>query len=234
MMPYLTEKIPNIKYVIVGSPQSKKNEILNNINFLDKLSENEVIQFYNLIEVLAHSSKIGESFGYTIAESMAAGKPVVVNSTPLVDNAQIELVDNGITGFVANTPKDYANALIFLLKNKDKSKEMGQAGYEKVKKCYDARKLTKILEKLYIDILKEKQFEIESSIVKRYEKIEYFPSKDEIDNFEREYEKRLENCFGKMDLFYKLEVLSYKSFITEPKILSYSKEIIDIFKGVAR
>ena len=38
----------------------------------------EQIQFLNQISVFAHSSQIGESFGNTIAESMAAGLATII------------------------------------------------------------------------------------------------------------------------------------------------------------
>ena len=42
-------------------------------------------------DIAIHASAWGESFGYTIAEAMMAGKPVITRSTPWGDNAQVEL-----------------------------------------------------------------------------------------------------------------------------------------------
>ena len=225
MIPHLLKNIPNVRYIIVGTPESKKQKMVKNVIYLENLSEDDLIEFYNSIDVLAHSSKIGESFGCTIAESMAAKKPVVVNSTPLADNAQIELVDNGITGFIANSPKEYAEAISFLLKNEHKRYEMGLAGYEKAKREYDAKKSTTILEKIYINILKEKGFKIDHEIIKKYETVDYFPSKDDIGTFEREYKKRLRNCFWKIDTSYKFEIFCYKYFLNSGIIISILKKI---------
>lgn len=233
MMWHLIKKFPSIKYIIVGAPNSKKEElqkqeILKNMVFLETLSLDKVIKFYNLIDILAHSSKMGESFGYTIAEAMAAKKPVVVNSTPFADNAQIELVDNAITGFISNTPRDYAEAIGYLLKNENKAKEMGLAGYEKAKREYEAKKTTKILEKIYLNLLREKGIEVDDKLIKKYEKIGYFPSKYDIGAFEREYEKRLKDCFGRMNISYKFEIFKYKYFINKPFLIKYLKKFINI------
>ncbi len=232
MMRYLIKKVPNVKYIVVGAPEStkdgfQKHEISKNLVFLKPLSPDEVIKFYNLVDVLAHSSKIGESFGYTIAEAMAAQKPVIVNSTPLSDNAQVELIDNGITGFVANSPKDYAEVIGYLLKNKNKAREMGLAGYEKVKREYESKKTAKILEKIYIDLLRKKGIEFNDEIAKKYEKIEYSPSKEDIYEFKREYEKRLKDCFGGASIVYKFEIFGWKYFIDKPLIIHGLKKLIN-------
>ena len=47
------------------------------------------------IDVVLHTAVTGESFGYGIAEPMNYGKPVITNSTPWLDQAQIELVRHG-------------------------------------------------------------------------------------------------------------------------------------------
>jgi hypothetical protein len=41
---------------------------------------------------------------------MALGIPVVTNSTPWTDNAQVEVVDNGVNGWAANHPRVFAEA----------------------------------------------------------------------------------------------------------------------------
>jgi len=234
MMHHLVKEIPNVKYIIVGAPESVRKEVQKhgmrgNFVFLESIPADEVIRFYNLIDVLAHSSRMGESFGYTIAEAMAAKKPVVVNSTPLSDNAQIELVDNGITGFVANSSKDYAKAIGYLIKNKNEAKQMGLAGYEKVKREYEAKRSTKILEKIYIGLLKER-IKLDDDIVTKYEGTEYFPSKEDVEIFKREYERRLEDCFGCESMLYKAEVFGYKYFIDNPVLFRGLRKLIEVSK----
>jgi hypothetical protein len=66
---------------------------------------------YAAADVMIHASAFGESFGYTIAEAMQAGLPVIVRSTPWGDNAQVELVENGVTGFVCATIEEMSRCL---------------------------------------------------------------------------------------------------------------------------
>ena len=111
-----SEDYENAKLVLVTPPE-RVTSVLEDLGIterteiIDSIPPDEVSGFYEGIDVLAHSSGKGESFGYVIAESLAAGTPVVVNSNPMRDNAQIELVTNGKDGYVANNTKAYSNSL---------------------------------------------------------------------------------------------------------------------------
>jgi len=63
-------------------------------------------------DVILHTSSIGESFGYGIAEPMALGKPVITNSVPWHDQAQIELVRHGECGLIASTLPSMKKAIL--------------------------------------------------------------------------------------------------------------------------
>jgi len=66
------------------------------------------------LNAVLHTSTIGESFGYGIAEPMNYAKPVIANSVPWEDQAQIELVRPGECGFIASTPTAMARAILAL------------------------------------------------------------------------------------------------------------------------
>jgi glycosyltransferase involved in cell wall biosynthesis len=65
-------------------------------------------------DVVLHTSSIGESFGYGIAEPMALGKPVITNSVPWHDQAQIELVRHQECGLIASTKNSMSRAILEL------------------------------------------------------------------------------------------------------------------------
>jgi hypothetical protein len=139
---------------------------------------------------------------------MAANKPVVVNSTPWMDNAQIELVDNGKTGFVSDTPKTFAASIAHLIEDKKEARKMGIAGHEKVRKEYDTVRTTKMLERIYLEFLSKKGLEGICDLVDKYEEMQYFPTDYQIVNFRAEYHERMNERFDKP---YPVERLSFRS-----------------------
>lgn len=211
IMSYLVKKLPEVKVLIVGGIPEQIKRKLEKLKlekkFIDVgfVSEDKMVQIYYSIDILAHCSRIGESFGYTIAEAMAAGKPVVVNSSPWADNAQIELVDNGKTGFVANTPRTYADAIVYLIENRKEAKKMGLVGLEKAKRQYEARRITRMLEKIYLELLTKKGGNIDKDLIDNYENVQFFPTDYDILNYPIEYNKRLADCFGKPYLIERLK-----------------------------
>jgi glycosyltransferase involved in cell wall biosynthesis len=218
MMPHLIERVPNVKFLIMGIPEPKKKEIERRklskyfVYLKTSPSDRSVAEFYQLIDILAHSSPIGESFGRTIAEAMACRRPIVVDSTPLADNAQIELVDNGKTGFVVYSPKSFAEAIAYLASNRRMRRKMGLAGYTKVKREWEARKIVKKAEKRFLELLQAKGMPIPKEVLNRYKKVRY-NTKREIEDFEVEYTLRLKNCFGKPDL---IRILVGKHIVFSP------------------
>ncbi len=199
----LIKLVPNVKVVLMGAPKkileslSESFELANTIVLLDPSPRTDkVIEFYCLIDVLMHSAKIGESFGLVIAEAMALGKPVVTKSTPLHDNAQVELVDHGNNGYIAYNEKAFAEAITDLLLNDNKRQEMGQRARKKVKNYYDVCNVTKQLESLYLEFLQKKGIQVDLSILEDYQQFTLASLPDKMMRFEEEYETRVRTCWG--------------------------------------
>lgn len=201
MFPYLLKLYKNVKFVIAGIPESKKKKIekmgfTSDCIFLEQVkSDKEIYSFYHFFDVLVHSSRMGESCSGIIAEAMACGKPIVTNSTPDRENGQIEQVDHGITGFIANYPKAYAHAVYWLLTHQEEATKMGDAGQKKAKKIYEASKNTRVLEKRLIKIVTRAGMELDPSLLDYANTIEDSPSQIEVDNYESEYRNRLKKSF---------------------------------------
>ena len=83
-------------------------------------------------DVVLHTSSFGESFGYGIAEPMALGKPVITNSTPWQDQAQIELVQHGTCGLIASTVPSMKNAIINMAENSEWRLSYGAAAKQHI------------------------------------------------------------------------------------------------------
>lgn len=112
-------------------------------------------EFYRQLDVFVHGSRIGETFGCVIAEAMAHGIPVVTLSTPQRKkaNAQAELVEHNVTGFVCRWQWQYAGAVIELLRDGELRTRFGRRSYEKARAQFDAAALSKKLEQLYVELM---------------------------------------------------------------------------------
>jgi glycosyltransferase involved in cell wall biosynthesis len=151
----------------------------------------EIGSFYNTIDILAHTSFIGETFGYVIAEAMSYGVPPVVESTPMRDNAQIELVDNGENGLVVASEEGLSNAVSRLISDQVLREELGDEAVEKVRDSLDVEKTVENIESIYRDVLEDER------------------SLGEDVEFSDEYKSRLVDIFAKEDVYHRLERYSW-------------------------
>jgi glycosyltransferase involved in cell wall biosynthesis len=113
-------------------------EVTNDFSWLERLN--------CAADIAIHASAWGESYGYTIAEAMAAGKPVITRSTPWGDNAQVELVENGKTGFVCLSVGEMARRGIELAHDPELRRRMGEAGMRRIIKISDPEQEADMLE----------------------------------------------------------------------------------------
>lgn len=162
-LPLIVKDIPDFKYHIIGCiPRARNyiedNGLVDNVTLYDPVSSDaEITSFLDETSVLVHANDTGESFGLVIAEAMACGLPVITHPCDgLKDNAQLELVDDGVTGLIAKTAEEYANALKFLFSHPGKARQMGLAGQEKAARLYRAQTVTRQLEAIYTELLHAK------------------------------------------------------------------------------
>lgn len=204
MVPYLVKEVPHAIIIIIGCPPSRIKRINRSrykdlFRILPETDDQRALHlFYQTIDVLAHSSKIGECNGNTINEAMFWKKPVVVNSTPRKDNGQLEQVIHKVNGIVANTPPTFARALASLAADPAVREKMGQAGFDQVKKVNDSRFITKQLEKVFIEKMDEKSDLISLPMVSEYATVPYYPSETAIVRYQQEYHTRLGWEFGRI------------------------------------
>jgi glycosyltransferase involved in cell wall biosynthesis len=117
-------------------------------------------QFYNSVDIYAHARADGETFGVNIAEAMIHGKPVVTHiATPSVPGmgvfqSQTELVDDGLTGFIAaNDAVNYMDALKRLIEDPGLRSRMGRVGLEKANREYHVDACISKLENIYREVV---------------------------------------------------------------------------------
>lgn len=169
------KRAAHAKFLLVGATPEIL-EYAKSLNILDKLivfdttlDLKQLLMYYSAIDIFLAASKIGESFGMVIAEAMAVGIPVVTISTLDRDNAQIELVDNGQTGFVVSRDKEKIADVLFFLYEDEKIREiLAESAKRKVSKEYKADKIVKSLENLIYSHLYNTINMNSKSLVKNY------------------------------------------------------------------
>lgn len=156
---YLVEAIalvkrpfPDIKLFVVGGG-FLRNELgalverlglTDNVRFLGV--KDNVAEFLNGIDIFV-SPTLYESFGITLIEAQACKKPVVASNVGSVP----EIIKDGETGLLV-LPKDaqaIAGAIIRLIRDKELSKKLGEAGFESVNRDYRIEKTMEKIEGLY-------------------------------------------------------------------------------------
>ena len=190
MVPLLLELAPEAQVALVGATPAKLRRldrlgVLERVRLFPPTADEEMLAcFYAASDVFVTAAEIGESHSFAIEEAMCIGVPVVTCSTPWVDNGQIEQVDEGVTGHVADHPRPFAEAVAALLADGERRRRFGVAAREKADELFDAGRLTGQLEGLYTALLEGAPAPAR-----------WFPAPAEVDGFEDEYEQRLAASF---------------------------------------
>lgn len=161
-LPYALERVPEMRYRVIGAtPKARtlaeQHGVAHCVEFLPGVrTDAELAEFYKSCSVLAHANDRGESFGLVIAEAMACGLPVITHpSPPPQDNAQVELVENGVTGIVVRNAEEYGRAVSHLLTHPELAQKLGRAGQQKAQRLFRVQTLVRRLEAIYTSVLAE-------------------------------------------------------------------------------
>ncbi|MBI5680846.1 MAG: glycosyltransferase family 4 protein [Methanobacterium sp.] len=152
----IKDDIPEIHFYIAGKGSQEENlrkltkklGLENNIDFLGYISGEEKYSNFKSVDICAVPSRY-ESFGITILEAMACGKPVIASNVGNIPS----LVDEN-TGilFESENEKDIAQKIINLLKNQDLRDKMG-LNAEKRAKEFDWDKISEKTVNIYKKII---------------------------------------------------------------------------------
>lgn len=160
MVPHLLELVPETQVLFVGATEAKIAR-LRRLGVLDRctlveptLDPRRLTAYYAALDVFTHGAEIGESQGLVLGESLAMGVPVVTSSTPWVDNAQVEFVEHGRSGWYAGHARPFAEAVADLLRDPAKREAFGAAGRADVERLLSPGDLRGRLEQLYDALLR--------------------------------------------------------------------------------
>ena len=150
------KEIPNSKFVIVGDGELKNQLISmatrngNQTDIVFTGYRNDAINLMSTFDVFVLPS-LWEGMPYSILEAMALKIPVV--ATNVFGNK--ELIVDGKTGILVppRNGEAIAEAIVVLLTDNKKAKEMGKEGYQRVKNSFSAKKMTEQIEQTYLELI---------------------------------------------------------------------------------
>ena len=148
----ILDQLQTVRFLVVGDGVLR-NELE---TLCEKLSIAEDVVFCghreDISEVLAVSNVLvsasrAEHFGRVIIEAMAMAKPVVGTRAGGVP----EIVVDGLSGILVEpeNSEEMAKAVLSLLRDSRQAKEMGVAGFNRVKECFSLEKHVCEIEEIY-------------------------------------------------------------------------------------
>lgn len=128
-----------IRFMFIGRPIDSKK--LDGFVFTEpyrrrcirimEIPPDDVVKYYAAADIGFSTSKT-ETFGYTVAEGMAAGLPHVIFNA----GALPEIVDDGESGFVVESEGDFVRRLAQLVQDKGLRRRMGECAREKIRQGF--------------------------------------------------------------------------------------------------
>jgi glycosyltransferase involved in cell wall biosynthesis len=109
------------------------------VEFLGAVEQSQLAALYQCADLCVVPALQYESFSYTCAQAMAAGKPVIATRV----GGMSETVEDGKTGLIVepDDADELADAIVTLLNDRERSLSMGRAGREKVLREFDPLKV---------------------------------------------------------------------------------------------
>jgi glycosyltransferase involved in cell wall biosynthesis len=157
---FVVKKTPQAKFIIAGQDAQieasqlkemvKESNMENNFRFVGKVED--IRKIISIFDVGVVASTGSETICRVLLEYMAMGKPVVGTSV----NAIPEVIQHGVNGFVV-PPADgeaLGEAILQLLKDKEKRINFGKAGRSSVEKDFSLEQFAKKTEEVYFELLK--------------------------------------------------------------------------------
>jgi phosphatidylinositol alpha-mannosyltransferase len=149
-LPLVQQQYPEARLIVVGSGRPEKYDNfmerwgVRNVEFKGFVSLEEKARYYASCDVACVPSTGNESFGYTVVEPMAAGKPVVATNIP----GYATVCTNGLEGVLVE-PSDaqaLALGLVRVLSDRELRVRLGAQGRVSAQKYAWPRVAERVLE----------------------------------------------------------------------------------------
>lgn len=151
LLPRIIEKLNDRFELYYTSGLRTKNQFNQKRMYpLGKLSEAKLIEEYQKCHIFLFPSRL-EGFGYSVAEAMACGKPVITTNCSSLP----ELIINKKGGFLCERDNinDFVNKIQFLSLNKYVTNKMGLFNRKRIMQKFNIKNMEKKYEKLYDGLL---------------------------------------------------------------------------------
>lgn len=145
-----------VKFLIVGDGKERgalerladESGIRDKVIFLGERSD--VKDLIVLFDVAVLSSRV-ESFPVALLEYMAASRPIVATRA----GGNTEVISEGESGLIVSpdNPEELADAILELVKDKEKAMKMGRSARKRVKREFSLDKMTDKIEKFFLDAI---------------------------------------------------------------------------------
>ncbi|MFH1353933.1 MAG: glycosyltransferase family 4 protein [bacterium] len=153
LLPVLIKQFPALQYAIVGEDFGAKEKLISEaqklgvkerVHFLGKLPQSELIGAYQHAIALVHPSYY-EAFGIVMAESLAAGNPIVARNIAAIPF----VVPHQKAGLLFNNKQELLYSLTSILSDRDLRKKLASQGFRHVQQNFTWDKSIKKLIALY-------------------------------------------------------------------------------------
>jgi len=155
-LPDALSRAPNLRVIFAGADRDDAGygpsfcrehpELTDRVLFLGRVDDNALEHLYASCDAVAMPSR-SESFGLTLIEAMAHGKPVLASDLP----SSREIVEHGMTGLlvpvVAHT--EWADALVALAESADLRAALGQRARERFVASFEREIMVSAAEHFY-------------------------------------------------------------------------------------
>lgn len=158
----VAERISSAKFMIVGDEipkgsgyRKKLEEFTFELGIRDKVIftgfRKDIPDILSAFDIFVLPS-LGEPFGRVIIEAMAMAKPVIATNAGGVP----EIIVDGKTGILVppEDPRAMTEAIIELLKDRDKAKKLGENGRKRVEEVFTIQEHVIKVQQLYLELLK--------------------------------------------------------------------------------
>jgi phosphatidylinositol alpha-1,6-mannosyltransferase len=166
-LPAVQKVIPDVTYLVVGDGRYRSHleqlavtmGVRNCVAFAGQVPDRDLPEIYSLCDVFVMPSRERldqcdvEGFGLVYLEANACGKPVIGGRSGGIPDAIVD----GVTGLLVepHDPKEIANALIQLLRDRELSTRMGHEGRKRVVRDFTWERIAGQVQKILDSVVME-------------------------------------------------------------------------------